>query len=556
MSDILYIGLKARQLEDSPAYQPISCVKLTIGGEDENGNPIVCTAGNPKSGRTIETSNPLIWDASIGNTVAQNILAAVQGYAYKPFTADGAIINPAVEIGDAVEVGDVYSVIADVETSFTPLMSANISAPVGSDIDHEYPYESSESYAQRRTAAELGQLKTEFIVQNGEVSWAISQIGSKDQEGSIWNKLTSVQTTVDGITVKTESDVKTIIGTTEIKWSKVDVTPEQIKTEVEEYFDASGAADTAAAAALRAAKKYTDDEIEPISGQYTSKIEQTAREIQATVAAQESKWDLSGLPSGVTISVYGYGTPKNNKISAADYSGKYYLDQTAGRWYYSDGTTWSRQSGSLKLITTNLSTRITTTASGLESVVEEIGTKDADGTILNRLSKIEQTSSDITLSVYSDRNGTTYFKLSDGSGEISSTSFDFKTDIVNVAGNLSANKIAANVSIDTPYIYGGSINGATITSAYFLGGFFADPIGNVGITIGYSGYDVGSLELRKINNTETYFQVFWNMYGVYLSLGGYTVGRMDSGTFYPAGVWDFRNATKVIMPDGTVFQHS
>ena len=242
MSDSIYLGLKARQLEDSPAYQPINCVKLTIGGEDANGNPIVCEAGNPKAGRTIETSNPLIWDADIGQTVAQNILEAIQGYAYKPFTADGAIINPAVEIGDAVEVGDVYSVIADVETTFSPLMSATISAPVGSDIDHEYPYESSESYAQRRTAAELGQLKTEFIVQNGEVSWAISQIGAVDQEGSIWNKLTSVQTTVDGIKVRTEKDVQTIIGTTEIKWANIDVTPEQIKTEVAEYFDEIGRA--------------------------------------------------------------------------------------------------------------------------------------------------------------------------------------------------------------------------------------------------------------------------------------------------------------------------
>lgn len=549
MSDSVYLGLKARQLEDSPEYQPINCVRLTIGGKRADGNPIVCEAGNPESGRIIETSNPLIWDEAIGNAVAQNILTVIQGYKYKPYQADGAIINPAVEIGDAVEVGDVYSVIADIETNFSPLMSANISAPQGSDIDHEYPYESSESYAQNRTAAELGQLKTEFIVQNGEVSWAISQIGAADQKGSIWNKLTSVQTTVDGIKVRTKEDVQTIIGATEIKWAKVDVTPEQIKTEVEEYFDASGAANTAYKDAKREAKEYTDDEIEAISGQYTSKIEQTAREIKATVAAQESKWDLSGLPSGVTISVYGYGTPKNNKISAADYSGKYYLDQTAGRWYYSDGTTWSRQSGSLKLITTNLSTRITTTASGLQSVVEEIGNKDEDGTILNRLSKIEQTSSDITLSVYSDQNGKTYFKLSDGQTELSSQDLYLNVDATHITGTIYANALEAGTSISSPYINGGTIYGSTIS-----GGSFQDTNGYAALEM-WSVSGGGVMYYGPSNSSSTwnaYFEVSGQGNGTYpytrVYIGGAGVILVNGGVMYPQGVWDFSQATVRGLP--------
>lgn len=549
MSDSVYLGLKARQLEDSPEYQPINCVKLTIGGKGADGNPIVCQAGNPKSGRIIETSNPLIWDEDVGNDIAQDILTAIKGYKYKPYQADGAIINPAVEIGDAVEVGDVYSVIADIETNFSPLMSANISAPVGSDIDHEYPYESSGSYAQRRTAAELGQLKTEFIVQNGEVSWAISQIGSKDKKGSIWNKLTSVETTVDGITVRTEKDVETIIGTTEIKWAKVDVTPEQIKTEVEEYFDASGAADTAYGNALAESKEYTNDTVATVESNYKSEIEQTAREIQATVAAQESKWDLSGLPSGVTISVYGYGTPKNNKISAADYSGKYYLDQTAGRWYYSDGTTWSRQSGSLKLITTNLSTRITTTASGLQSVVEEIGNKDEDGTILNRLSKIEQTSSDITLSVYSDQNGKTYFKLSDGQTELSSQDLYLNVDATHITGTIYANALEAGTSISSPYINGGTIYGSTIS-----GGSFQDTNGYAALEM-WSVSGGGVMYYGPSNSSSTwnaYFEVSGQGNGTYpytrVYIGGAGVILVNGGVMYPQGVWDFSQATVRGLP--------
>lgn len=549
MSDIVYLGLKTRQLEDSPAYQPINCVKLTIGGEDANGNPIVCEAGNPQAGRTIETSNPLIWDADIGQTVAQNILDAIKGYAYKPFTASGAIINPAVEIGDAVEVGDVYSVIADVETIFSPLMSATISAPVGSDIDHEYPYESSEN---REIAQQLQGLKTSFIVENGRISAQISDVQTTAQ--GLQNNITQLEMTVNGIHVYTDQEIEGIVD----NWAEVNITPEYIKTEVEEYFDASGAAADAYRDAMRDAKEYTDGEIAAIESDYKSEITQSAREIQATVAAQESKWDLTGLPAGVTISAYGYGSPRNklpagyDPVTEVDYTGKYYLDQTAGRWYKSNGTTWSIQSGSLKLITTNLSTRITTTANGLTSVVEEIGTKDADGTILNRLSKIEQTSTDITLSVYSDTYGTTYFKLSDGNGVISSTSFDFETDILNVAGNLTAKYIAANVSISSPFI-----TGATITSSRF-----SDPNSVTAIAMGNDSWSDGFLWFGPYGSasypslSNSYFRVRgYNNY-VEIDLGGkaFIGTQQNSWSLSLGGTWDFSQAAKVIMPDGTVFQ--
>ena len=539
MSDSIYLGLKTRQLEDSPAYQPISCVMLTIGGEDTNGNPIVCQAGNPNSGRTIETSNPLIWDAAIGQTVAQNILDAVQGYAYKPFTADGAIINPAVEIGDAVEVGDVYSVIADVETSFTPLMSANISAPVGSDIDHEYPYESSEN---RELMQQYQGLKTSFIVQNGEVSWAISQIGAVDQEGSIWNKLTSVETTVDGITVRTESDVQTIVGSTRINWANINVTPEQIKTEVAEYFDASGAAD----AALANSKSYTDGKIAPIAGQYTSAIEQSAKQIMATVAAAETIWDTSTLSQTIqnNIATYGYGAPPNS--TASQYNGKYYLDQTNGVLYKSNGSKWTKQSTQLQTIQTTTNSSITQQANQITSVINSVTA------LGNRVTTIEQTDSDITLSVYSNQNGTTYFKLSDGSGEIHTSEFNFTTDIVNVAENLTAKYIAANVSISSPFITGATIQSSRFSDQYNV---TAVTMGNDSWSDGFFWFGpYGSASYPSLSNS--YFRVRgYNNY-VEIDLGGraFMGTQQNSWVLSLGGTWDFSQATRVIMPNGTIFQ--
>lgn len=547
-ADKVILGLAVRDLDESPAYDPISCVRL-ITGTDQNGNQIVYTAGDSKSGRTIEVENRLIRDPNTGNAVAQNILMAIQGYAYKPFSASGAILDPAAEIGDGVSVDEVYSVLADIETTFSPLMTANIGAPEDGSIDHEYPYESSEN---RLIAQEIQGLRTSFVVENGRIAAEISDV-QQTQEG-LASKVTSLEMTVDGIHAYTDREIQTLAGGVVHDWAEINFTPDGIASKVSSKFDAKGAASTA----LADSKSYTDGKIAPIAGEYTSAIEQTAKSIKATVAAQESKWDLSGLPSGVTISAYGFGTPKSNKISAADYTGKFYLDQTAGRWYYSDGTTWTRQTGSLKLITTNLNTRITTTANGLASVVEEV---DELG---SRMTAIEQTSTDITLSVYSDNYGKTYFKLSDGMAEISSQEVYLNVDSTHIKGTIYADVVNANASIYSPTITGGTISGAVMTG----GRFTDDGLGAASLSmVSWGGlasmvYTPTSRLSDWYGRTYSYFDV--GGYGssqypqAWMELGGITlVEKRSAGatsSFVMGGyTWDFSNVARVIMPDGTTF---
>ena len=534
MSDIVYLGLKARQLEDSPAYQPINCVKLTIGGEDENGNPIVCQAGNPKSGRTIETSNPLIWDASVGNTVAQNILAAVQGYAYKPFTADGAIINPVVEIGDAVEVGDVYSVIADIETNFSPLMSANISAPVGSDIDHEYPYESSEN---RELMQQLQGLKTSFIVENGRIAAEISDIQST--ETGLANKITSLEMTVDGIHAYTEQEIKTISGGVVRDWAEINFTPSNISSKVSSYFDAKGAADTA----LSNSKSYTDGKIAPIAGQYTSAIEQSAKQIMATVAASETIWDTSTLSQTIqnNIATYGYGTPPNS--TASQYSGKYYLDQSSGTLYKSNGSKWSKQSTQLQTIQTTTNSKITQQANQITSVVNSVNNLDS------QMSQISQKADSISLSVSSNVYGQTTFTLSNNQTVLDTETLYLNVDAAHITGTIYANAVQAGASISSPNINGGTIYGSIIS-----GGRFQD-------TNGYAALQMWSVSgggvmyygpARSSSTWNAYFEVSGVGDGTYpytrVYIGGAGGILANGGVMYPQGTWDFSQATVRGLP--------
>ena len=339
--------------------------------------------------------------------------------------------------------------------------------------------------------------------------------------------------TVNGIHAYTDQEIKTISGGVVHDWAEINFTPSSISSKVSSYFDAKGAADTA----LTNSKSYTDVKIAPIAGQYTSAIDQSAKQIMATVAAAETIWDTSTLSQTIqdNIATYGYGTPSNS--TASQYNGKYYLDQSNGTLYKSNGSKWTKQSTQLETIQTTTNSSITQQANRITSVVNSVTA------LGNRVTKIEQTDSNITMSVYSNENGTTYFKLSDGSGEISSTSFNFATDIVNVAGNLAAKYIAAGVSISSPYI-----SGATITSSRF-----SDPNSVTAIAMGNDSWSDGFLWFGPYGSasypslSNSYFRVRgYNNY-VEIDLGGKAFMGTQQGSWRLSlgGIWDFSQATVI-----------
>lgn len=105
-------------------------------------------------------------------------------------------------------------------------------------------------------------------------------------------------------------------------------------------------------------------------GALSSSISVTANQIKSTVASATSKYDTTGL----SISLYGYGTPAQAGISASGNSNKLYLDQNTGYYYKSNGSTWTKQNNTaLKLITTNLSSAISQQAGDISAKVSQTG---------------------------------------------------------------------------------------------------------------------------------------------------------------------------------------
>ena len=110
------------------AYTPISRVTIT----DDAGNDF--TAGND-TGRSLELGCP--WATQ---TMANDLLTKFRGKVYRPFTASGALLDPAAELGDTVSCNGVESILGEMDTTYDALCASDISAPGDQDVNHEYEY--------------------------------------------------------------------------------------------------------------------------------------------------------------------------------------------------------------------------------------------------------------------------------------------------------------------------------------------------------------------------------------------------------------------------------
>lgn len=128
MSDTLNIGLSAASFDGGDPLEPIS--RVTVWYDDEHA----FTAGDD-TGRTMELDCPWATQA-----MADNLLASLKGYVYKPFSAGDALLDPAAELGDGVSIAGTYSVLAQIKRTHDLLDAADIGAPGEAELDHEYPY--------------------------------------------------------------------------------------------------------------------------------------------------------------------------------------------------------------------------------------------------------------------------------------------------------------------------------------------------------------------------------------------------------------------------------
>ena len=161
------LGQEVESFDVSPKFNGYSGIEIT----DENGNPVLV---GDNTGRIIPIPG-------ITSTQAENIIAELQSTAfrYQPHEAQGALLNPAAELGDGVTINGTYSGIYKMSKRFSPLMEADISAPQDEEVDHEYPFEPKQERVYKRELAQASaQIKLNYDSIESEVKRAKSVEGN------------------------------------------------------------------------------------------------------------------------------------------------------------------------------------------------------------------------------------------------------------------------------------------------------------------------------------------------------------------------------------------
>lgn len=146
-------------LEKQDTFNGYSKVVVVVSDEMEY------SAGTDR-GRTLTLDCP--WGTQ---KMAEDILSRIQGFQYQPYTADGAHIDPAAEIGDGFAAGNLYSGIYSKNVSHGALYTANVSAPGGEKINYKYEYKTP---TQRKIERHYSEMKSTFKVQADQISAEVS----------------------------------------------------------------------------------------------------------------------------------------------------------------------------------------------------------------------------------------------------------------------------------------------------------------------------------------------------------------------------------------------
>lgn len=158
------INRDAAYVLEAPVQPAYTGVRIYVG-RNEDGTDLYYSAGNT-NGSVLEVENP--WGTQ---AIANGMLAAITGYAYRPMQADQTLLDPAAELGDAVTVNKVYSVLAKCDTTFGSLLTSDIAAPNDGELNHEYPYEAKENREMRR---EIAQASSSLYIDINEIKGQVT----------------------------------------------------------------------------------------------------------------------------------------------------------------------------------------------------------------------------------------------------------------------------------------------------------------------------------------------------------------------------------------------
>lgn len=199
----LNLGRNVTSFEKGDDITPVTSVYVYYG-YDSNGASVYGHAeATPNDGREYEVSVQTITDGTQANLMASQILAGLGGTFYHPYSATGAELDPATELGDTVTINSITSIIGAISCSFNRGMWADISAEGLEPVDDfDYLSGSARQADRIERSAEINSAKisvnTDAI--NAEVTRATS--AESDMNESLRSTITQ---TANDVTVTLQS---------------------------------------------------------------------------------------------------------------------------------------------------------------------------------------------------------------------------------------------------------------------------------------------------------------------------------------------------------------
>ena len=151
----------------APAFPACTGVRFLVDNDQE------LFAGD-ETGYVYEISCPFATQAA-----ADRLLTKLQGFVYRPFTAEAAVMNPACELGDTIAIPDglgstFLSGLFSSDLAFDSLCAASVAAPEDEELDHEYPYipASERSFTRR-----IQSVQSELTLQAQQIAAKVSRTG-------------------------------------------------------------------------------------------------------------------------------------------------------------------------------------------------------------------------------------------------------------------------------------------------------------------------------------------------------------------------------------------
>lgn len=159
MSDSINILRNMVSFDKANQFDGFSKVVIIVSDEIEY------SAGTD-TGRTLTLNCP--WGTQKN---ADNILQSIKGFQYQPMTANGALIDPSVEIGDGISANGVYSGIYSLDLTYNSNLPANVSAPADEELYEEHTYVPK---SEREVTRKFLEYQAQFKIQDRKISAEVS----------------------------------------------------------------------------------------------------------------------------------------------------------------------------------------------------------------------------------------------------------------------------------------------------------------------------------------------------------------------------------------------